>query len=540
MDLQKAYDTLEWRALEDIMKEMSFPIKFINWIMICITSVSYKYSINGQHSKYLASKRGLRQGDPISPLLFVLVMEYMHRCMRKLQTRPDFKFHPKCAKLSLTNICFADDLILFARGDKRSVAAMMEVFQKFSDSTGLKANPAKCKVYTGGIDDNAKQELLQITGFQSGELPFKYLGVPLSCRKLSIQQCLPLIDRIVGKIKHWTTKILSYAGRKQLIRSVLFAVTSYWMQVFPLPKSVLKHIEAICRSYLWSNTEEITRRAPIAWDNVYNPVRAGGLSITSLREWNIATIGKLLWNLQSKADKLWVRWVNTYFLKEQDVMVWQPSSTASWLLRSIVNTRDECRVHTQNNLAWEKAELTKVFNTAANYRIICGDSVMVPWKHIFYQNRASPRAKFTLWLAMLGGLSTKDRMERFRMIHEKQCCFCLQQETLSHLYFDCAFTGTIWERMLAWNGYFRKGMTWDSEKDWLIEELSKKGWRREILRITLAETVYHIWQERNGMIFKHTNPSLDVIRKIKDKVIGRSSLSSKLKVHVNASNDSLS
>jgi hypothetical protein len=134
-------------------------------------------------------------------------------------------------------------------------------------------------------------------------LPFKYLGVPLSSRKLTVHQCRPLIDKIVAKIRHWTAKLLSYAGRLQLIRSVLFAVTTYWMQVFPLPKQVIKQIEAICRSFLWSGKDEISRKVPVAWEKICEPKISGGLNVISLIEWNQATIGKLLWNLQSKADK---------------------------------------------------------------------------------------------------------------------------------------------------------------------------------------------------------------------------------------------
>ncbi|XP_058764760.1 uncharacterized protein LOC131638231 [Vicia villosa] len=112
MDMHKAYDTVEWIALENIMKELNFPQQFIDWIMVCIETVSYRYTINGQPSRIIKAKRGLQQGDLISPFLFVLIMEYLHRCMAKLQDNSEYKYHPKCAKMRITNICFADDLLL--------------------------------------------------------------------------------------------------------------------------------------------------------------------------------------------------------------------------------------------------------------------------------------------------------------------------------------------------------------------------------------------------------------------------------------------
>lgn len=77
--------------------------------MICVTSVSYKNSINAHQSECLRAKTKLRQGDPISPMLFVLTMEYMQRCLKKLKSQPNFNFHPKYEKLGITNICFAYD-----------------------------------------------------------------------------------------------------------------------------------------------------------------------------------------------------------------------------------------------------------------------------------------------------------------------------------------------------------------------------------------------------------------------------------------------
>ncbi|CAK8530813.1 unnamed protein product [Lathyrus sativus] len=137
-------------------------------------------------------------------------MEYLNRCLGKLKNKPDFNFHPKCEKLNLINISFADNLILFSRGDSTSVNILMEEFKQFSEATGLKAHSAKCKLYFGGVHQTTQDDIMQNTGFSKGDLPFKYLGVPLDSRKISVLNCRPLINRIVGKIAHWTSKLLSY------------------------------------------------------------------------------------------------------------------------------------------------------------------------------------------------------------------------------------------------------------------------------------------------------------------------------------------
>lgn len=140
---------------------------------------------------------------------------------------------------------------------------------------------------------------------------------------------------------HWTSKLLSYVGRLQLIKSIRFAVTSYWMQVFPLPYKVTHEIEAICRNFLWSGSNIINRKARISWDIVYDPKNDGGLNITTLREWNQATIGKLLWNIHSKKDNLWIRWVKVYYLKGCDVLSWEIATTCFWMIRKIVKSIDK-------------------------------------------------------------------------------------------------------------------------------------------------------------------------------------------------------
>ncbi|KAL5184132.1 Transposon TX1 uncharacterized protein [Glycine soja] len=183
IDLQKAYDMVDWGALEGVLTEFGLPKKFIGWVMKVITTVNYRFNINGELSNVLEAKRGIRQGDPISPLLFVLMMEYLNRIMVKMQKDPNFNHHSQCERLGITHMSFADDVLLLCRGDERSIEMILKAFSFFSKSTGLQINPAKCKVFCGGLNYDNIQVVKNITGFEEGTLPVRYLGVPLSCKK---------------------------------------------------------------------------------------------------------------------------------------------------------------------------------------------------------------------------------------------------------------------------------------------------------------------------------------------------------------------
>lgn len=178
-----------------------------------------------------------------------------------LSEEKSFRFHPKCAKLGITHLSFADDLILFVRGDQSSIDAMQKCFNLFSMASGLQANLDKSSLYFGGVNMITQNIILQQFGYSLGELPFKYLGVPLSTKKLTILQCQPFIDKIVARISSWTSKKLSTASRVrvQLVQSVLFGVQAYWSQLFLLPVKVVKAVQAYFRSYIWSGSSTITK-----------------------------------------------------------------------------------------------------------------------------------------------------------------------------------------------------------------------------------------------------------------------------------------
>lgn len=109
VDMQKAYDSVEWSYLEQVMEGLGFPNQYIGWVMTCVTRVSYTVLVNGEPQKPFTAAKALRQGDPISPYLFAIAMEYLSRNLHGLKQKKVYKFHPKCGRLNITHLSFADD-----------------------------------------------------------------------------------------------------------------------------------------------------------------------------------------------------------------------------------------------------------------------------------------------------------------------------------------------------------------------------------------------------------------------------------------------
>jgi hypothetical protein len=107
----------------------------------------------------------------------------------------------------------------------------------------------------------------------------------------------------------------------------------------PLPKKVIHKINAICRSFLWSGGAVITRKSPVSWEHVCAPKAQGGLNLISLDEWNRANLTKLLWNINNKADSLWIRWIHSYYIKHDQLMNMPVKQTCSWILKAILQQR---------------------------------------------------------------------------------------------------------------------------------------------------------------------------------------------------------
>lgn len=168
------------------------------------------------------------------------------------------------------------------------------------------------------MDSHLRIELLSIMGFNEGKLPVRYLGVPLISSKLSHVDCSQLISRITRRIQLWTNKVLSYAGRAQLIKSILFSMQVYWSSLFILPIKVIREVEALLRAFFWSGPELKKSGAKVAWVHLCIPRNEGGLGFKDIEIWNKAVVSKHVWYLLSGGEQsMWCQWIKSYLLKKR-------------------------------------------------------------------------------------------------------------------------------------------------------------------------------------------------------------------------------
>ncbi|GJT55811.1 reverse transcriptase domain, reverse transcriptase zinc-binding domain protein [Tanacetum coccineum] len=150
VDIQKADDTVDWKFVETILVGFGFYPKMVQWIMVCVSGASYSISVNGNVHGWFKGKRGLRQGDPLSPYLFTLLMEILTLLLqRKVQNSDEFQYHHLCEQQRIINLCFADDLFLFARGHPSSVSVIMDALEEFKQVSGLVPSIPKSTLMRG-------------------------------------------------------------------------------------------------------------------------------------------------------------------------------------------------------------------------------------------------------------------------------------------------------------------------------------------------------------------------------------------------------
>ncbi|XP_074289023.1 uncharacterized protein LOC141614167 [Silene latifolia] len=434
--------TMEWNFVRQLLDALNFPSEFKSMIIQCITSATYSLSVNGEMFDYFHGKRGLRQGDPLSPLIFTLCMEYLTRTLHK--------------------------------GDAKSMMLLLQAFSTFSKASGLKVSSAKSSAFFINVPEQLKHEILQVSGFSEGQIPFKYLGMPIQTTRLKKQDCECLVDKICSRIHGYGARKFSYAGRFVIVSSVLTSLHSYWASMFVMPKGVIKRIEAVYMNFLWDNSADYMRIPLVCWDTICRPKEEGRLGIKDQESWNKAMVGRLVDWVAMNRDSIWVHWVHNNYLKGQDWMDYKPSMNSSWVWRRICKIKEEM--------------------VAGSYEWFKGNRPKVNWYKVVWNGWVIPKHQFMGWLIAHAALNTTSKLVGFGVDIENTCCICAQaEETIEHLFCECVYSSRVVRevnKLTRWD-YPESGvLNWCTQRTGTVLQ---KG----IQNAMMLSLLYQIWHQRN-------------------------------------------
>jgi hypothetical protein len=220
LDISKAFDSVSWAYLLVVLEAFGFGRKWRNWISAILASSSSRIFMNGRLGRKIVHKRGLRQGDSLSPILFILAIDPLQRIIgRAIHSSVLSHVLPKSATLYCS--LYADDAGLFAKPSASDLYALRRILQTFSDCSGLKFNMSKTELYPIRCHPGEVEALLHCFPGKIASFPGKYLGLPLHTRKLRRIEMQPLVDKIRARLLRWKGKLLSKAGRLTLVNTVV-------------------------------------------------------------------------------------------------------------------------------------------------------------------------------------------------------------------------------------------------------------------------------------------------------------------------------
>lgn len=305
LDISKAYDRVEWSFLRKILLRFGLLPAFVDLIMLCVSSVSYSYLLNGVQFGELRPGRGLRQGDPLSPYLFICIVEafvgLVDRAARD-ESIHGIKIAPSAPVI--TNLCFADDTMLFCRATEDDARGLKHILDTYAAVSGQVINYDKSSVaFSKGTATGKKNRVVQILGVQEVEKHAKYLGMPAVVGRSKKEIFSHLRDRIWKKMNGWGERFLSAAGKEIMIKSVLQSIPSYIMGCFLLPKDIVNKIESAIRSFWWGQGQN-KKVAWISWRKLCTAKRQGGMGFRDLRSFNLALLAKNGWRILNNPESL--------------------------------------------------------------------------------------------------------------------------------------------------------------------------------------------------------------------------------------------
>jgi len=571
LDISKAFDSVAWPFLLEILSHLGFGVSWCTLIANLLKTASTQVILNGEPGEFIYHQRGLRQGDPLSPMLFILVMDVLNILFA--QAEMDGLLQPLNSagqRLSL----YADDVALFIRPEDEDLLLTKSLLQIFGEASGLQTNLHKSCVIPIQCDDSIEEIVSNSLQCSTSAFPATYLGLPISDKKLSRGHLLAWIEKIANKLPGWKAPLLSLAGRVVLVRFVLTAIPIYLLVALKVPKWFIRAIDKIRRGFLWKGRKEANGGCClVAWDKVMRPLELGGLGIHNLEIMGWALQMRWLWIEKTKPERSWAGLkipvhMNTSAMFAISVVtsVGNGENTMFWTDRWIHGCRLQDlapnvfksvppRLRNKRTVAEAFHELTWVadirgalgwhglaeylqlwdmlsnialndntdvhqwrfepsdnFSTRSAYSaFFIGSTTFEPWKRI-WKTWAPGKCKTFIWLAVRNRCWTADRLQKRGLPHPEHCPLCDQDdETVQHLLTSCVFARQFWFSILQ---PLNLTSLVPNRRCASLAEWWKKSWRkipkqhRKGFNSLVILGAWTLWKQRNACVFDGATPNI--------------------------------
>ena len=258
IDMSKAYDRIEWGFLQDMMLKMGFDARWVKLIMLCVTTVRYSVLRENREVGPIIPSRGLRQGDPLSPYLFILCAEGFSSLIKRYE-RLGLLHGVKVARSApeVTHLFFADDSFLFFRANQAEASAVKQILTNYGDASGQLVNFTKFSIsFSANVHDSIASQICGILDVTATNDHGTYLGLPSHIGRKKKAVFTYIRDKVSQRLHSWHSKMLSRAGKEILLKTVAQAMPNYAMNVFLLPLDLCKELEVMMNSFWWGNKSE--------------------------------------------------------------------------------------------------------------------------------------------------------------------------------------------------------------------------------------------------------------------------------------------
>lgn len=284
LDMAKAYDRVEWSYLRAIMHKLGFADMWIDRVMACVETVTFSVRVNGVISEVFKPTKGIRQGDPISPYLFLICSEGL-TCMLK---RIGADHLTRGIRVGIhapwiTHLLFADDCLIFTQASEVGATRIHDILETHRRGSGQLVNRSKSAIFfSSNCVDDIKQRVHDVSGIATEALMEKYLGLPTALGKSTDSQFEGIVSSIKKLCNGWTPQMLNSAGREVLVKSICQAIPTFSMSCFRLSKNMCKKITSVLARFWWGGDDKKRKMHWKKWIDIAIPKGEGGMGFRDI------------------------------------------------------------------------------------------------------------------------------------------------------------------------------------------------------------------------------------------------------------------